>query len=308
MDKQQLLRRIIGALLAFFFACGLFGMLVITLVRSTLLNASYLSHCYGTGDIYDRMVAEIQTEYTDLGIPGGIPEEVFAKVLDKQQIVKTVNDMIESEYRNEPYTVDTAVVRNTLYTAFVEYMETENIYITDELEESLTYLADLCAQKYAAGVSNTFVRHFIRLMLSYDTSLTTAWIICLLFTVGCGTLMIRTRSRLSSVLRYGGLSLAGTGWMLTIVPAIILLSGRLARLAIAPLSLKYLISAYVSHVCYFAIGAGVVLLIGAGTLLWLADQKKADNPHHNEDGNEDDNIQTTGTDRQSVIRAIFNHR
>lgn len=218
-----MIKKIIAAIISFFLCLSLIGTVICLSAKSTWLNREYALDELGSQNYYNAVYDSILSSCESIGIPGGIPVEVFAEVLSRDTINQYIRNSIECLYTNKSFSVDEVTLKGSLYSAFIQYGKSQkaDVYNAD-VKKSLNELADYCVSQYMELIQFPFTNELSPYISKAVKLIDTAVMGCIALSVICIVILILI-CRLSSA-QYIGASLTGSGLICLIPCAVILTS------------------------------------------------------------------------------------
>lgn len=218
------MKKFVPAIILSFLLCvSLFGTVLCLSFKSTWLNKELTLDELGSQNYYNVMYDTILSSCESIGIPSGIPVEVFVEVLSRDTINQYIRESIECLYTNTAFSIDKETLRESLHDAFRQYGKDikADVY-SQEVKDALNELADYCVSKYTELIQFPFMKQLSPYVSKAASIIDTVSLGCVAVSAVFIALLILI-CRTSSA-QYIGASLTGSG-LLCIIPTAVLLSG-----------------------------------------------------------------------------------
>lgn len=274
--KQHVLRTVISSFIAFVLSLLLCALAASTCLSHTIFNAEFVMSRLEKADFYAKTADTITDNMESLGIPGGIPAEVFDGLVTKDMVEKDIVNGITAAFEgNSSYQLNVSPLKEELNRRFIAYAESQNLTITEEAQEGLDTLVEYCAADYRQQVTIPFTETFgqIRMMFAkgYNAGVVIVAIICVLLVV----FLFSIRRYKHRALRFLVYSFWGAALMTGAFPAYVLIGKTYERIHLSP---EHVYNAFVGliNTCIsgLLIGCGVLFVIGILLLIGVPLIKK----------------------------------
>lgn len=267
--KQHILRTVISGFLAFVLSLLLCGLVAATCLFHTIFDEQFVMNRLEQADFYEKTAATITDNMESLGIPGGIPAEVFDGFVTGEMVEKDVVNGITAAFEgNSSYQLNLTPIREELNQRFTAYAESQSITLTEEIQEGLNNLVEYCTTEYRQQVTIPFIETFgqIRMMFArgYNAGLVIGAILCVLLVV----FLFSIRRYKHRALRFLVYSFWGGALMTGAFPAYVLIGKTYERIHLSP---EHVYNAFVGliNTCIHSLLIGSVILFVIGVLLMI---------------------------------------
>ena len=264
--KNLSLKKALYAVLTFILALCLVLCSVITVLRITFFNGSFLSDTLNSSQYYKDLCAEITENLSDLGDASGLDKKFFDDVVDEILVREDVQSYISSFYNGDKPKVNTSKFNDNLQSALDEYIKNNNI--KNVSEDNLNYFSANAAKIYAGSIKIKYLSSIQDLILNNSGTLTAAIIILILICSAIVCVLLFTHEWKHKALRYIYTAVCSAGLFLLTLSASVFMSGIVGRIAIISRSLSDMyvsvISSFFSDLIVFSI---VFIVISAA--LWV---------------------------------------
>lgn len=261
-------KKIFSLVIAFLLTLLLCVWVLLGVALSTLYQPGFIHDNIDeryAANAYDSLMLQWET----IGGPSGIPAEVMHDVIGKEYLAVAVQEYTYQIWSgNAAYSVDTAVLKEKLVTAFVDYAVKNGYIVDEEVVTALEATADACTSSYVKHVNIPALRSAGKLVNHTKRPAQ------MLF-VGLSVLLVAVVFLSVRIHRYwfhGTVdivyTLLSTALVLAPPSIIVLATDPMSRINLSPAYLRWLLSDAVDTVMWrlliFAIAAfviGAVLLI-----------------------------------------------
>lgn len=269
---MSLFDKIATYLLSFLIALFGFIVLVSAVLSRTVSNPEFMVNLLENKNYYDAIFIEYCDEVEALAIPSGVPEGKFSSLVSKEQLKTDINNIIYAAYNDEGYAGDVFEydeVYSKFYNCMLEVAAQNGLEADDELIVGIDNVAGVCASTYQVHI----VLPFIDTLGSYATEYNTYFVKIIIAASVCFVLLflllIFVKKWRSVSKKIVSIALISDGFMLMIIPIIVLLSRKIRYIQIDTKSLYLFAVGYAEHLLYTLLVVGiVVLLLGVGLAAW----------------------------------------
>lgn len=257
--------------LAFLASVFLFAFLILLTLRFTLFNESYMQKQAEHADYYSNLTNEINRQIEDSALGSNIPEGVLANTVSEKMVKKDVIAYYEAIYNpGIQYEISD---KNEIYTpalgAIEKYMKANEIETTETSEKAVKDLANNTVEIYKGYIKLPFLISFGRKVMNYKSKIVLFLIICGVLWIGLSFILLNSlRGYLHRLLRFWEYIFVGSGLMMSVFPALILLSGQLKRIGIQSQAMYEFIQTYLASflklfiiIGLFTIALGIISAI-----------------------------------------------
>lgn len=255
---------VITAIFIFIF-CACFALGIATskgYINFTVKNTKYI----------ELSAEELKEGLISLAIPSGLPENYFDDKVDVAALEKINKECIDNAYNSGKFSVETADLKEKLIKEFKDYAASGALASdVDVTDESLSYLADLCAEKYKKTAANTVFKYLSFYASKLNNYIPFAVLGTLLLSA-LGLIFVIKLNKSTADKQFLYFSLCGGGLMAVLVPAVILIGGFVDKISIASRSMHLFVSAYVNNILLCLCILGLVL-IGISAFILLFKKK-----------------------------------
>lgn len=255
--KKEFLRTAISYFLSFVSALLLTVAVLISallLVLSKPFAEGVMARCDYASLAHDEIVESLES----LAIPGGLPDDFFSNGLDRKLLESDINRAVENAYSGGTFSVDefsSALRERVLQYAREVEANPENETVAASIAQLMTHFESA----YRASVNTRAIR-----LLASGFNL-----IFPLGAVGAVALAVLSAAFMAVVWRmnredsshYFSGFLGGAALMLAALPAVVLISGRVAKLGISSPSTFSLMSGVIYAFLWGLITAAAVLIV-----------------------------------------------
>ncbi|MHC5226709.1 hypothetical protein ACYSNW_00370 [Enterococcus sp. LJL99] len=257
--------------LAFLASVFLFAFLILLTLRFTLFNESYMQKQAEHADYYSNLTNEINRQIEDSALGSNIPEGVLANTVSEKMVRKDVIAYYEAIYNpGIQYEISD---KNEIYTsalgAIEKYMKANEIETTETSEKAVKDLANNTVEIYKGYIKLPFLISFGRKVMNYKSKIVLFLIICGVLWIGLSFILLNSlRGYVHRLLRFWEYIFVGSGLMMSVFPALILLSGQLKRIGIQSQAMYEFIQTYLASflklfiiIGLFTIALGIISAI-----------------------------------------------
>lgn len=260
-NKEKLVSRLFLAFLASVF---LFAFLILLTLRLTLFNENYMEKQAEKANYYSELTKEINRQIEDNAIGSNIPEGVLTNTISEKMVKKDVTAYYEAIYNpGIQYEISD---KNEIYTASLsaieKYMMINRIETTEASKKAVEDLANNTVEIYQGYIKLPFLISFGRKVMNYKSKIILFLIICGVLWIGLSFALFNSlRGYLHRLLRFWEYIFVGSGLMMSIFPALILISGQFKRIGIQSQAMYGFIQTYLSSFLKLFIIIGLLTIV-----------------------------------------------
>lgn len=257
---------VITAVFIFLFCCSV--------AIGVLCSKNYIKFSVKSADYIALSAEELKEDMISLAIPSGLPEKFFDDKIDNAALLKLNNDCIDNAYDNGKFSVDTTNIKQYHIDAFKEYAESGALASdTDVTDESMGYLAQLCAEKYEKVAANSVFKYLSFYASKINKFMPFAIIGTLLFSAFCIVFLLKT-GKAQGDKRYLYSSLCGAGIMSSLAPLVVLIGGFVKKISISSRAMHLFIISLLNNILLILVVLGIILIALAIFLLLFKKKDK----------------------------------
>lgn len=260
-NNTKMLSRLFLAFLASVF---LFTFLILLTLRLTLFNKDYMEKQAEHADYYSKVASEINVQIENSALGSNIPEGILADTISEKMVKKDVTAYYEAIYNpGIQYEISYEdEIYNATLGSIETYIKKNKIETTEASEKAVKDLANHAVEIYIGYIKLPFLLSFGRKVMNYKSNLLFFLIICAaLWLILSVALLNSLRGYIHRLLRFSEYIFVGSGLMLSIIPAFILISGILNRIGIQSQAMYDFVRTYLTSILKLAISIGLFMII-----------------------------------------------
>ena len=254
-------RNVISGILSFLLCLFLSLLALLVLVQSTLLSPGFMKKQVAKSEYAAHIIEDMEEIFVSYGISSDFDEAFFTSVLSESGVRADIEREIDRMYGAALGGADVDGFKNQLHQKLLANVGSRGIEVTDEVEDALQYLVQVCAETYQEGVSLPLATYASGMLRSVKTPLLMATGGIALLSVFILAFLFFIR-RKKTFCRFAIYAFSGSALTLAAGACLVLFSGRIERISISSKALYYLVTTYATQCIYF-------LLMLAGILLAL---------------------------------------
>ncbi|MBO0473378.1 hypothetical protein IGL98_002363 [Enterococcus sp. DIV0840] len=275
-NHGRLMKVISRFFIAFLSSVFLFAFLILLTLRLTLFSENYIAKQAAKADYYSELTEEINRQVENSALGSNIPEGVLNQSIKKELVKTDVNAYFEAMYNTgTKYSISNEKeIHDAVSKAITDYMKEKNIQTTPESELAVTKLSDNAVTIYKGYIELPFLVSYGRKVMNYKSKLVIFMVVCgVLWAVLSFSLYSSLRGYFHRLLRYWSYIWVGSGLMMVVVPAIILMQGFLKKLGIQSKAMYDFIQTYLSSFLWLFIIIGMISIL-AGIIFGILSEVK----------------------------------
>ncbi|EOL46480.1 hypothetical protein [Enterococcus caccae] len=262
--RGQLMKISSRFFIAFLCSVFLFAFLILLTLRLTLFSESYIEKQATKAEYYSKLTEEINRQVENSSLGSNIPEGVLNQSINQSLVKTDVDAYFKAMYNaGTKYVISNeAEIRTAVSKSITDYMNEKGIQATPESESAITGISDNAVKIYKGYVELPFLVSYGRKIMNYKSTLVLFMGICgILWALLSFALYSSLKGYFHRLFRYWSYIWVGSGLMMVVVPAIILMQGNLKRLGIQSKAMYEFIQTYLSSFLWLFIIVGAVSII-----------------------------------------------
>lgn len=259
--QKSIFKKGIILIFAFFLSFFLFFFSALLIFGNTLENPDYMRNQLGKSHYYEHAIEEVEEQFSSYASASGFDQQFFKTVMDINDVQLDVNQSLSVLYGESSEPTDKSQFENRLYGKLIENVKERGIPLSADTQKSLQLLAKTCTQTYVQYISIPYAAELSPLVTKMKKPILILELVLLFFIVLFAVAiykMNRWRHRALRAYLYSGF---GTVLMLAVLPALILLSGIVGRLAFISKSLYQFAVCYINGILYNFFFAALFFLL-----------------------------------------------
>lgn len=267
MDKSNLLRRTISTFVCLVLCLSLF-LLTLCSAISVAFSDAFIKYVIDESDYVSLAYSALYTNLEDITIPSGLPTDFFEEKLKKEVFEERTYNIFSSNLSSKTSAFTLEEIEKEFYDMLYDYALTQNRVISDEAEESLQGFAKECAKCYVRYANPSSVKTILSNAYIIRKILNIGVIVSSILGIATGVFLYFL-CRKKDFLKHICFVLLGTALLSGVIPALLLFSKEVHKVAITAKALYSLTVTFFESILYLAIIFAVVYLILTAVLLLL---------------------------------------
>lgn len=226
-SSRSKIKSVIYGVLSFILSLDLFALAICGVLETTFFNTTFLFDNMNASHYFDEKRDEITDSLVNLSYASGLEESFFDDLVSEVMINTDTQQYLEDYFAGDGTFIDTTQFEEVFNTALDEYIETNNIENVDQ--ESRDYLVDQGAWIYRTSLEIPLFTRLSAYILTLKNAMpfvigglaAVALIICLI--------MILTNYWKHRAVRYICYATSGAFIAVAVIPAAIVLSGKITQ-------------------------------------------------------------------------------
>lgn len=266
--------KLLGGLFSFFIAFFLFLMLFVCLSKATLLNEGYLLSTLDKTDYYADVTRELTEDFKKSAGAAGFQPSIYDGFLKEADVKEAAVQYIETSFTGKEAVVDQEGFKKKLNTHLQSIIKKENLKLDEDGKLRLENYIKVNAKGYKQYVQFPFIQYIVMGVQMMDRILPFAIGACAVLMLFSVFFLVRMKLKKENTLLLLGSAAGGAGWMLTLLPAGILLGGFTHRIRMEPEYFYNFFTAYLDGYLWMLVLFGMALIL-IGVILVLYEYKKS---------------------------------
>lgn len=269
MQNRSKVRNGVSYVLAFFLSIFVAGLSALLVLQTTVLSENFLQKQVDRSHYTANVMERIENTFISYGMSSGFDEAFFSTVLNEETVREDIRGVMASLYHGKPRDASTEEFRTMLYDKLLNNVKERGFVVSEDLEKSLEQLVDYCSVTYRNELRFPMGSAAASLLQKVKTPVLLGIGLCAALSLFVFFVLFSIHARKSSVVRYVIYALSGSFLMLFLPTGLILLSGRIERLAITSKPLYYLVISELNQTLYAFLLTCVILAVVVAVLAVL---------------------------------------
>lgn len=271
MSKKKKVLRVIIASVVSFITCIFLCFSAIFFTASWALSEKHLVGMLVDQEYGQKIAPYLEDKLNELTDPAGLPEHYFTGKSDITFLQNNAEACIRTNYRVEAFHTDTAALEQELIDAFQAYATENGITASAEAMKSLAKMCSNSYISYSSPVIFSYLAMYAGKIQPYAF-----WGGIAFLVLAAALLFFLWKSKLRA---YFSFAFGGSGLMLWLLPAILLINKYIIAINIIPQPVKDYIVSFLHGILVCLLVVGVICSIAAIALLFICPKKeeKAEN-------------------------------
>lgn len=266
--------KILGTLFSLFISFFLFVLLFVSVSKVMLMNKGYLLSTLDKTGYYGDVTDELTLDFKKSAGAAGFEPAIYDDFLKEAEVKKAAVEFINASFQDKNAVVKQTNFKEKLRTYLKDVIKNENLVLDKEGEQRLEKYIDINANGYRKYVQFPFIQYIVMGVDMMDR--------ILLFVIGaCSILLLfaifflyRMRLKKADTLSFLSTAASGAGWMIVLIPALILLGGYTHKIRLEPEYYYKFFLSFLDGYLWMLILCGTALIIVGGILLTIAYKKR----------------------------------
>ena len=146
-------KKIINIFLAFLITILIIANFIVHTFKTTTLDEKYVINLLEEKEYYQKVEVELANKFEEYQYQSGLSEEIFSNLYTSDMIKNDINSIIHSVYEGADVINSSETIRNQLETNINQYLQNNNIYITEAQIENINEFEDLVVKAYEDNIT-----------------------------------------------------------------------------------------------------------------------------------------------------------
>lgn len=250
---MKILKYSINFIISFLIVFAIIFVIGVNFLNNKILNKDYVISKLEESEFYLQISREVESGFENYIYQSGFPEDTVKNIFTEEMIKNDVNSLINYLYDGTEINLSTDLLRQNLETKIQEYVNSENIILSEQNTKNINKFEDLIVNEYSKNinVSNTLYEKgnsIIQKLESVSSKLGNLPVIILIVLVAI--LIIINIKDLLVAINFAGISLLTVGVVLKLGISLILKNIEIDNLMIITKSLSNLAKCIIKECLY----------------------------------------------------------
>lgn len=244
-DNSKFLRKAVSVIFSFFLFLAMTTLFFIVGIYFGLFNDNNFLNKMNENNYYNEIYEKVTEKVTEVLDKADIPKSVGKKVFTLKRVYIDEKNYVEQTLNGNKYTINTEKLKSNLRKYVYQYLETENITLTEEIATGVDNVIELSVREYERIITFTLADYYQQYKGEFSKYVPIVLGISCGLMVGLSILLLMIHKRKYRGIRYIAYSTLGAALM-NLLPAVyLLLSKKYERIQVQP---KYYQNFLVSHI------------------------------------------------------------
>lgn len=244
-DSSKFLRKAVSVIFSFFLFLAMTTLFFIVGIYFGLFNDNNFLNKMNESNYYNEIYEKVIENVTEVLGKADIPKSVGKKVFTLKRVYIDEKNYVEQTLNGNKYTIDTEKLKSNLEKYVYQYLETENIMLTEEIATGVDNVIELSVREYERIITFTLADYYQQYKGEFSKYVPIVLGISCGLMVGLSILLLMIHKRKYRGIRYIAYSTLGAALM-NLLPAVyLLLSKKYEGIQVQP---KYYQNFLVSHI------------------------------------------------------------
>lgn len=260
--QKSRVKPILYGLLSLLLAFALFLLSVFAVLEITVFSQDYMISKMGESGYFAMTKDELKSELKSLGNASGLDESFAEDFVQSLDINGIELKYISAFYSGDTTLVDTTEFKQQLYSALDSYMDEKGIEKSSVSQENLSYFVDQASERYVTQVSIPFFSFIANYIYKASTPVMIITIVLAAVALIIALIIVLTNKYKHRRFRYLSYGCAGAFLAVTVIPVVVLLSGKISQINLNTRSLYNLFVSYANgFFMYFFIFSAILFVL-----------------------------------------------
>ena len=263
------IKKIIHLILSFIMAILLTVLTVAGVLQFTLLNESFMLDTMDTCNYFAEKRTEITRSLTDLGYASGLNEDFFEDFLDVVMLHNDTSNYLDDYYSGDGSVVDKTAFKQAFNTSLDSYISKKGIDPASVSQENRDYLINEAAKIYKQSLELPFFGRIAGRFQNLKTIIPYVIGFCLVMIALLCVIIVFTSKWKHRAVRYICYATSATFLTTAVLPAVILISGKINTFNIASRATYMLFVAFANNMLVAMLACSAFFLLISIALFML---------------------------------------
>lgn len=260
--QKSRVKPILYGLLSLLLAFALFLLSVFAVLEITVFSQDYMISKMGESGYFAMTKDELKSELKSLGNASGLDESFAEDFVQSLDINGIELKYISAFYSGDTTLVDTTEFKQQLYSALDSYMDEKGIEKSSVSQENLSYFVNQASEIYVTQISIPFFSFVANYIYKASTPVLIITISLAAVALIITLIIVFTNKFKHRRFRYLCYGFTSAFLAVTVIPIVVLLSGKISQINLNTRSLYNLFVSYANGIfMYFFIFSAILLVL-----------------------------------------------
>lgn len=261
MDNKRMMRKIISYILSFLLSVCITLLAVMFVIKFGVLDEKNLYRNMSSSGYYDYIYNELIEYEKSVITPTGLPDTILDDAITPLDVRNDINGKLSAQFKGTRYESSSTQMAKRLNDAINIFFKSKDYTPTDAEKKSVEEYVNVVVRDYENSISLPFGKYIVQINNMLGKIFWIAVAALLIVSTVIIYVILNLHRWLHRSIRFLSVSALGSGAMLIILPAYIMIQHVYSRLSISTKSLYYLIVSYINSVLMLFICFGILMIV-----------------------------------------------
>lgn len=230
-------------------------------MQSSFLNKDFLLNQLSISGYHVKAAEYTKNSISQLAFVGGVPSDIFDDIVTPERVKTDIYNIFDYAYEGNQYSINSEELKSEFLDAIKNYASENNIEITEETEENITQLTQLCTETYMDCINiagmNTVIGALKQPVSFMGLAIGGASVIAVISII----MLFLVNKYKHKFLRYIAYAIGGNFLMMLIIPGYFFITKPYVNLNISPDYLHSFINSFLDDTLKTILSGAAIMIV-----------------------------------------------